>query len=245
MNCQPKPKQLVYNWLNFDQSCLLCDARAAQAYPMCMACEQELPWLEEYCLRCALPLPMADLVCAHCSRRAPAFEQVIAPWHYGFPLDTMISRFKHNRQWPLGRLMAEMLSINLQHRFADGLLKPGLLLPVPLAKRRQRERGFNQASMLAGWVSKCLDIRCDERLLLRTRDTPAQQDLNARARQRNLRGAFSLADQRSLEGLHVAVVDDVMTTGATAQAIANLLRKAGAGRVDIYCLARTPKPGQA
>lgn len=245
MNCQPWLKALVYKCTNINHICLLCDEPAKQAHPLCVACEQELPWLNEFCMRCALPLPMSGLTCAQCSRRAPAFDQVVALWHYGFPVDTLISRFKHNRQWPLGKLMSEMLGHGLQHRYAEGLAKPDLLLPVPLARRRQRQRGFNQAGMLARWLSKCLAIQCDEQLLLRTRDTPAQQSLDARARRRNLQQAFALLDAGALRGRHVAVVDDVLTTGATAQAIATLLRAAGARRVDVYCLARTAKPGQA
>ncbi len=188
---------------------------------------------------------MAGLICAQCSRRPPAYDQVVAPWHYGFPLDTLISRFKHNNQWPLGRLMAELLGLNLHHRYQEGMPRPDLLLPVPLARRRLRERGFNQAAMLGRWLSKALLIKCEERLLLRTRETPAQQHLDARARRHNLRRAFALADQASLKGRHVAVIDDVLTTGTTAQAIAQLLRQAGARRIDVYCLARTAKPGQA
>lgn len=245
MNCQPWLKALVYKCTNIEHTCLLCGTSAEQSHPICIACEEDLPWLSEYCMHCALPLPMAGLTCAQCSRRAPAFEQVVAPWYYGFPVDTLISRFKHNRQWPLGRLMAEMLSLDLRHRFADGLARPSLLLPVPLAKRRQRERGFNQAGMLAKWLAKALAIDCNERLLRRTRETPAQQSLDAKARRRNLQQAFAVVDEGALHGLHVAVVDDVLTTGATAQSIAALLRGAGARRVDVYCLARTAKPGQA
>jgi len=243
MNCQPHRKRLVYKCSLINQICLLCDEPADQPYPMCIACEQELPWLGDQCLRCALPLPMAGLTCAHCCRHLPPFESVIAPWQFGFPVDTLVSRFKHNRQWPLGRLMAELLGFGLLHRFAEGLPRPDLLLPVPLAKRRLRERGFNQAGMLGRWLSTQLGLPCDERLLLRTRETPAQQQLDARARRRNLRQAFALSGE--LTGKHVAIVDDVFTTGATAQAIAEVLRKAGARRVDVYCLARTPKPGYA
>ncbi|AVD88144.1 MULTISPECIES: ComF family protein [unclassified Pseudomonas] len=242
MYCQPLIKQLVYKCLNINHACLLCDEASEQPHPICVACEHELPWLHDCCLRCALPLPMPGLTCAQCCRRAPAFAQVVALWHYGFPVDTLISRFKHNQQWPLGRLMAELLVHGLQHRYDEGLAKPDLLLPVPLAKRRQRERGFNQAGMLARWLSVPLAIPCDERLLQRVRDTPAQQHLHAKARRQNLRGAFNVGRGRAVENLHIAVVDDVLTTGATAQAIAQSLRKSGARRVDVYCLARTPKP---
>ena len=241
MNCQPYLKRLVYKCSIINQSCLLCDEPAGQHYPLCMPCEQELPWLGDHCQHCALPLPMAGLTCAQCCRRLPAFEQVIALWHFGFPVDTLISRFKHNRHWPMGRLMAELLGYGVLHRFAEGLPRPDLLLPVPLARCRLRERGFNQAGMLGRWLSAQVGVRCDEKLLLRTRETPAQQRLNAKARLRNLRQAFAVMGE--LTGKHVAVVDDVLTTGATAHAIAQVLRKAGARRVDVYCLARTPKPG--
>ncbi|MNG28816.1 DNA utilization protein GntX [compost metagenome] len=93
-------------------------------------------------------------------------------------------------------------------------------------------------------MSASLDIPCDERLLLRTQDTDAQQALNAEARLRNLRNAFALAPGAVVKGRHLALVDDVLTTGATAQALARLLMDAGAARVDVYCLARTPKPGE-
>lgn len=243
MNCQPYWKTLVYKCSLINQSCLLCDEPAEQAYPLCMACEQELPWLGDHCLRCALPMPMAGLTCAQCCRRLPAFDQVFALWQFGFPVDTLVSRFKHNRQWPLGRLMAELLGLGLLHRFAEGLARPDLLLPVPLARRRLRERGFNQAGMLGHWLSSQLGLVCDERLLVRTRETPAQQQLDAKARRRNLRQAFAVTGD--LTGKYVAIVDDVVTTSATVQAIAEVLRKAGAQRVDVYCLARTPKPGYA
>ncbi|CAM3795503.1 Protein GntX [Pseudomonas reidholzensis] len=245
MDCQPPARGKVYNWLNIDHACLLCNEAAEQAYPLCVACEAELPWLEEQCLRCALPLPLADLLCGQCSRRPPAFAQVVAPWHFGFPVDTLVSRFKHQRQWPLGRLLAHLLGQALQYRFAQGLAQPDQLLPVPLATRRLRARGFNQAEMLARWLSTQLGIASHHQVLQRTRDTPAQQLLSARERRGNLRQAFCLAPGAQVEGLHVALIDDVLTTGATAQALAEILLKAGVRRVDVYCLARTPKPGQA
>lgn len=245
MNCQPNIKALVYKCINIDHACLLCDEPAQQPWPLCMACESELPWLHEQCSRCGLPLPMDGFTCASCRRRAPAFHQVVALWHYGFPVDSLISRFKHNSQWPMGRLMAQLLGQALEHRFNEHLPRPDRLLPVPLASRRLRQRGFNQAAMLARWLATQLQLPCDEQLLERTRDTQAQQALGARARRRNLRQAFALAPGAEVEGLHLAVIDDVLTTGATAQAIARLLRKQGARRVDIYCLARTPRPDQA
>lgn len=243
MRCQPQSHHQVYIWLKNVQTCLLCDERTDAALPICVACETELPWLGEHCLRCALPLPMTDLTCAQCSRQPPAFSEVLAPWHYDFPIDSLVTRFKHQGQWPMGHLLAELLGQFLQHRFDDGLSRPDYLLPVPMARKRLRQRGYNQAAMIANWLGKQLQLPVIDHLLLRTRETPAQQGLGAKERRRNLRGAFALANEDELKGCRVALVDDVLTTGSTTDAIAQLLIKAGVGRVDVYCLARTPKPG--
>ncbi|MGH8385078.1 MAG: ComF family protein [Pseudomonas sp.] len=243
MRCQPRYDGPVYIWLKNKQHCLLCDEAADGATPLCMPCETDLPWLGDHCQTCALPLPAAGLTCGQCLKQPPAFEQVITPWTYSFPIDSLITRFKHNAKWPFGHLLAELLAQALHHRYEEDLPRPALLVPVPLATRRLRQRGFNQAAMLARWLSASLDIPCDERLVSRTHDTDAQQDLNAQARKKNLRNAFALAPDASIKGRHLALVDDVLTTGATAQALARLLMDAGAARVDVYCLARTPKPG--
>ncbi|CAI8704948.1 competence protein ComFC [Pseudomonas sp. IT-P2] len=244
MRCQPHYERPVYIWLKNKHNCLLCDEPADAQIPICTACETDLPWLGDQCLTCALPLA-AGLTCGGCLQDPPAFEQVAVPWIYGFPVDTLITRFKHNAKWPLGHLLADVLGEFLQHRFEEDLPRPDALLPVPLAPKRLRQRGFNQAAMLARWLGKSLDLPCEEHCLLRVQDTDAQQALNAKARKRNLRNAFALSPDAQVKGRHLALVDDVLTTGATAQALARLLMDAGAARVDVYCLARTPKPGDA
>lgn len=243
MHCQPRYKGPVYIWLKNNHACLLCDEPSDSALALCAPCLDELPWLGAQCSVCALPLPGPGLTCGQCLQEPPAFQRVIAPWRYDFPVDSLISRFKHHEKWPFGRLMAELLGQFLHYRFDEGLPRPDCLLPVPLSRRRLRQRGFNQAGMLAQWLGASLQLVVQPKLLLRTQDTPAQQGLDARARQRNLRQAFALADQAQVAGRHLALVDDVLTTGATAQALARLLINAGARRVDIYCLARTPSPG--
>lgn len=141
-------------------------------------------------------------------------------------------------------MLARLLGQHLQHRFDNtGLPRPDCLLPVPMARKRLRERGFNQAQMVARWLSQDLDIPVDEHLLLRPHYTVAQQALDAKSRQRNLLTAFALAANADVAGRHFALVDDVLTTGATAHSLARLLMHAGARHVDVYCLARTPKPG--
>ena len=243
MRCQPKSPYPVYNWLKNKQTCRLCDEPADAAMAICTNCEAELPWLGGHCQRCALPLSDSGLTCGNCLKNPPSFNRVEAPWRYAFPIDSLITRFKHQAKWPVGRLLGELLSQHLLHAFDEGLPRPDLLLPVPLADRRQRQRGFNQAAMLAQWLSASLQLPWQYTWLQRVIDTPAQQQLDAATRKRNLRRAFALAPHGRVAGLHLALIDDVLTTGATAESLARLLSKTGATRVDIYCLARTPKPG--
>ena len=244
MRCQPKSPYPVYNWLKNKQTCLLCDEPADAAMAICTNCEAELPWLGDHCQCCALPLPDSGLTCGNCLKSPPGFTRVEVPWRYAFPVDSLITRFKHQAKWPMGRLLGELLSHHLAHAFDEGLPRPDLLLPVPLADRRQRQRGFNQAALLAQWLSAALQLPWQDAWLQRVIDTPAQQQLDAATRKRNLRRAFALAPQSRVAGLHQALIDDVLTTGATAESLARLLRKAGAARIDVYCLARTPKPGE-
>ncbi|MNF43976.1 DNA utilization protein GntX [compost metagenome] len=243
MRCQPDDQPQVYSWLKNKQYCTLCDEAADTPHNLCVSCESELPWLGARCQVCALPLPHAGLTCGACLQRPPSFDRVEAPWRYAFPVDSLITRFKHQAKWPLGRLLGKLLSHHLLHAFDEGLTRPDLLLPVPLAERRQRQRGFNQAALLAQWLGEQLHLPLQQHWLQRVIDTPAQQQLDAATRKRNLRRAFALAPASAVSGLHLALVDDVLTTGATAESLARLLKKAGAARVDIYCLARTPKPG--
>lgn len=229
-------------WLRHTPACLLCRAPGGEL-PICTGCESDLPWLTGHCVTCALPLPTHGLPCGECLKRSPPFDRVVAPWRYGFPVDSLITRFKHQGNWPLGRLMGEMLARHLEHGFSEGLPRPAALLPVPLAAARLRQRGFNQAQMLARWLGDELRIPQRDDWLQRVADGPPQQGLDAAARRRNLRHVFALGAE--VQGLHLALVDDVLTTGTTAGILARLLKRAGASRVDVYCLARTPRPGPA
>ncbi|WP_322978782.1 ComF family protein [Pseudomonas sp. C11] len=231
-------------WLRLRRHCQLCDETTDHPrHDICTACEAELPWLGAHCQVCALPLPAPGMICGACQKKPPAFARVEAPWRYAFPVDSLITRFKHQAQWPFGRLLGELLAEHLLHAYDEGLPRPQALLAVPLARRRERQRGFNQARMLAGWLSRALQIPVPDDWLSRTLDTPAQQGLDAATRKRNLRQAFVVNAAERVEGLHLALVDDVLTTGATANMLARLLLQAGAARVDVYCLARTPPPG--
>ena len=192
---------------------------------------------------CVLCLDYANdgLVCAACAAslpRAARFEGGVACYEYRFPVDRLVQRFKFAGDLAVGR----WLSVQLASR-VRGEGRPTVVVPMPLTSRRLRERGFNQAAEVARVVAHSLRVPCALRALERTRDAPPQSKLGRRARRANLRGAFRCRGR--FNGRRVALIDDVITTGATARAAAQALMRAGASRVDIWAIARTPAPGES
>lgn len=230
----------VYNWLKPQKICALCLLQSDQDITLCSDCEADLPWQLSICPCCALAQNSSQL-CDECKFDEPAFSQVIAPWRFDFPINTLINRFKHKQDWVLGRLLASLLARDLQQKFSEGMQVADALLAMPLSLQRQRERGFNQAQMLAQWLTKPLQRPILNDAVQRL-PRQAQQQLNATQRKANLRGVFQLNQNINWHGLHVAIVDDVVTTGATCRELAKQLLNAGVRQVDVYCLARTPKP---
>lgn len=173
----------------------------------------------------------------------PAFEFTAAAVDYVAPWDELIKRFKFRQQPGLAPALVEPLVAAIRRHDPIMQTLPDLVLPVPLATERLRERGYNQAWELARRVSRRLGLRADAQLLLRTKNTAHQLGLDESARLANLKGAFMVEPLRRKEvsGMAVAVVDDVMTTGATAQELAQTLKQAGAASVQIWVVARTPK----
>ena len=245
MSSQPSHVNKVYHWLKSKQSCLLCDAPSHRLIALCEDCEAELPWLNEQCPQCALPMPSQRALCADCTHQPPLFSQVITPLQFSFPVDTLISRFKYQDNWPYGQLLSTLLAQHLSYYFDEGGQRPDLILAVPLAKQRQRKRGYNQAQMICNWINKALDLDNPQRLLLRKRETISQQGLSAKARRDNLHNAFQLTQPEQIKNKYIVLVDDVLTTGTTCSIISGLLLEHGAARVDVYCLARTAKPQPA
>ena len=213
------------------QSCVLCGVDCG-AEPACDACMADLPALPLACPQCALPSPGAQ-ACGACLRRPPAFDASHAAWHYGFPLDRLVGAFKYQARLPLARLFARGLADLPAVRQGR---PPDLLVPMPLHASRLAERGYNQAMELARELSRLTGWRADPHVASRGRATTAQTTLKFAARAANVRGAFSCA--RRLDGLHVAVLDDVMTTGATLGELARTLKAAGAASVSNWVVAR-------
>jgi len=196
------------------------------------------------CRRCALPLAAPVAVCGTCLTTAPPFDAALAAVDYRPPWDRLVTAFKFHGALDLAAVFADAI-VGAERRRAAA--RPALVLPVPLAAARGRERGYNQAWELARRVARRLDLVAEPDLLLRLRETAHQLALPLAERAGNVRGAFAVEPRRraELRGRHVAVVDDVMTTASTAAEIAGVLRQAGAATVEIWVLARTPRPGDA
>lgn len=227
----------VHRWL-LPWRCLLCGDAGAEGVDLCADCAAELPRNTQCCVHCALPLPISAQQCGRCLRKPPPWDAAWAPFHYAWPLDRLETRFKFSRDLAAGRAL-----VTLWQRENPPELLPQLLLPVPLHLRRLRERGYNQAFELARPLAHALGIPCRHDLLQRIRHTDAQTGLDAVQRRRNLRQAFALRQGVALPA-HVVVLDDVFTTGTTLNECANLLKRAGVSRVDVWALARAPIPGR-
>lgn len=223
------------------QQCSVC--AQWQGERICQHCVQQFAPLRQRCLQCAIDVPDGVERCGSCIVTPPAFDVAVAAVNYAAPWDDLIKRFKFRQQPGLAPALVERLVNALIDHPAAMHAPPDLVLPVPLSTERLRERGYNQAWELARRTAKQLGLRADAQLLLRTANTAHQLGLDESARRANLKGAFTLEPLRrkEVQGLHVAVVDDVMTTGATAQELALALKQAGAGSVQIWVVARTPK----
>lgn len=220
--------------------CELCHALVPASHALCTDCLQSLPWLHHACPRCALPLPVdasPGSLCGECLADPPPFDRSIAPLCYRPPVNDLVSRFKYHAGLANGRLLAQILGQTV----VQTPTSIQLLLPMPLHPARLRQRGYNQAAELARVVSQASGIPANGRLLKRIQEAPSQREARKRDRVRNVRSAFACAPT-GLPG-RVAIIDDVITTGATARAAAMAVKKAGAGWVEIWAVARTPKPG--
>jgi ComF family protein len=222
----------VRRWVD-GQECRWCDAPAT-GICLCVRCAADLPWIEHACPNCARP-QLHDQPCAACAKRPPAFDAAWAAFRFEAPIHRCILGLKYRASFVDARMLGNLLSARL-HTHRDPL--PQLLLPVPLHRRRLVQRGYNQALEVAHIVGKALSVPVAHDVALRVRATEDQIGKTAAQRRRNVRGAFAL--RGSVEGLHVALFDDVMTTGATLGELARVCRAGGAARVEAWSIARAP-----
>ncbi len=217
----------------FAGDCALCDAPGGDS-PVCAACERSLPALPPACPRCAVPSP-AGALCGACIAHAPAFDRTVAAWSYAFPLDRLVLALKFHARFSLAPFFAKKLLAILCAQSVPAEFDA--IVPMPLHRARLAHRGFNQALEIARPLARALNCPLLARGVARARATSPQTDLDPQERRRNVRGSFRC--DIDLESRRVAVIDDVMTTGATLEEFAKLLKRAGAIEVVNLIVART------
>ena len=235
---------MVNIWSKFSQTvfpptCLLCDGRSDQGQLLCSGCLGDLPRILNACLQCGIEQvaseALTQTVCGQCRREPPPVTRTFCFGLYEPPLDYLILQLKFHAQLAVAPLLAGLLAQKI--RGAEPQL-PLALIPVPLHPTRLAERGYNQAGELARALGHELGLPTLPNLVRRTRHTDAQSALPAKERRKNVHDAFEVVGGDV--PAHVAIVDDVMTTGTTVWEMAKTLKQAGAQRVDAWIIARTP-----
>lgn len=221
---------------------------------LCNVCreyiEKQRLMMRSTCNICSLPLQptatgssedqsnnQSTLFCGQCISSPPRFAHCVAAVRYSPVMARLVNRLKHQGRLSALRIMEQEIILALHSRQASTV---DLLIPVPLHRKRLKSRGFNQSLELTKLISKSLDIPFARNICIRSKAGEAQQNLSKSRRFVNLQQTFEFTQQ--VEGLHLAIVDDVVTTTATARSITNAALAAGARRVDIWCFARTPAP---
>lgn len=226
----------VFSYAIAPHFCPLCRAEC-QAY-LCSECLLSLKTPSFECHRCALPLEANSLECAQCLKEAPSFERTVCAFEYSGLMPVIISRFKDHGDLALIPALAIELKTKLQKAYNNQAL-PSLLAPVPNHWQKRWQRGFNQSELITKHLSRSMKIPY-KGIAVKTKRTLTQKQLSRKERLKNLTSSFAVRDDE-LKGQHIAIIDDVITTGSTANVLAQCCLDAGAARVDVWALARTPK----
>ena len=214
----------------FPRRCVFCATKLNGGW-WCASCADDLPKINCQCPSCGIPLS-STRTCGRCQTRRPQFDLTIAPLTYATPLTGLIHRFKYRAQLALTEPLAELFLATAR---LPGLA-PEALIPVPLHPNRLRRRGYNQAAELARAIANRLDLPTADHLALRKQATTAQADLPLAQRSSNVRGVFAV--HKPMPCSRMAIVDDVMTSGATVNELARMLRAAGAEWIEVWVLCR-------
>ena len=221
----------------YPPTCVLCGAPGADGMDLCCSCRADLPHNPSRCRRCALPLPPSAPPggpCGVCQRNPPAFDCCIAPFRYEGAVPHLVTGLKFHARMHYARLLGSLLTAELVD---TGGRQPELIVPVPLHPTRLRERGFNQALEIARIPAHRLGLPITTGICVRRLNTAPQSGLEAKQRRRNIHGAFTVRDVPEVR--HLALIDDVVTTGSTVDELAKTLKRAGVQRVDVWAVAET------
>lgn len=240
--CQQKLRSAVDAWVRrvqhalWPSTCVLCGQRGRRAQDLCAGCEAELPLNVPACKICSQPLSRSaaqPLTCGGCLRSPPAFDTSCVPFLYGYPISHLIHGLKYRGRIACARVLGELLARHIASRTDD---LPAVVIPVPLATSRYRERGYNQVIELGTPLEGMLGICMRPDIVVRTRATREQAELSRVERRRNVRDAFEVRCASPAD--HIAILDDVVTTASTVNELAKVLRRAGARRIEVWAVAR-------
>ena len=220
--------------------CAGCGSIVGQLHSFCPDCWTEVEFLgESGCVTCGLPLEATDAeLCGVCIAKPPRIQRTRSAVAYGDLSRSIAIKLKYGRKVALARTMARYMAPLVSKDGAP------ILVPVPLHRTRLWQRGFNQSALLARELAKATGLRSEERLLRRVKRTPALKGMSLSQRRKTVAGAFNVDPSAELAGRTVVLIDDVLTTGSTANACARALKLAGAGRVELVSWARVIKPMQ-
>jgi ComF family protein len=211
--------------------CLICRQPSRQRLALCAPCEEKLPFNKLSCRICAQPLSAAGLVCGDCQLHTPEYDLTIAPLAYRDDVRQLIIELKFQGKLRNAKLLAQLF---LQHLAIRE--RPHCLIPIPLHPKRIRERGYNQSLEIARQLAAVSGIRIDPYSTRRKRNTHRQADLGLKEKRSNVRGAFEVIKEGLPE--HVAIVDDVMTSGHTVNEFARVLKRSGVKKISVWAMAR-------
>jgi ComF family protein len=224
----------------FPPTCVLCTAPGqSDGIDLCVGCMSDLPLNSNACTRCGEQLTISSvaLLCGACLHKPPRYQNTHCAYRYSYPIDHLVRALKYHERLTYARVLGELLARSLVNVRIEPW--PELLVPVPLADHRYRERGYNQASEVAEQLEKRLGIPVRADLLDRMRVTREQAGLDRSNRRKNVRNAFAM--RAPLGAKHVAIVDDVVTTGSTVNEVARVLKKAGAQTIEVWAVARASR----
>ena len=219
--------------------CQFCHKQADIELSLCQTCINDLPKNNHACLRCAIPLTNAEdgLICGHCQNDPFKFNQSSSPYLYQDRLIPLIHQLKYQEKLYIARTLAQLFIKQLRKKH---IRIPQVLIPIPLHPNKLKNRGFNQAEEISYFIAKELQIPMENKILYREKETQSQQSLDAKHRHNNMNNAFKHIQDKKLFAHyeHIALIDDVMTTGNTLQSAAKELKKAGISLIDTWTIAR-------
>jgi ComF family protein len=219
----------IYNSL-LPQLCALCQATSDGDIALCAHCLNDLPWhATNSCMQCGLEAN--NLICGHCMKESPFFDKTHVLFNYAYPVNALLQYYKYSHALHLSQTLGALLGEKLLGKTID------VIIPMPLHPQRLQERGFNQSLEITKVLSSYANIPFDAHSCERIKNTPSQASLKYKDRIKNIKGAFSCNGQ--LTGKRVALIDDVMTTGASLNELAKTVKKHGAIEVSCFVLART------